>query len=59
MLPTQSRIYEFGEFRLDADEHTLQRGDELVAISPRTFDLLLKLVENPGRLLQKETFASR
>ena len=55
MLPTQSRIYEFGEFRLDADEHTLQRGDELVAISPRTFDLLLKLVENPGRLLQKET----
>ncbi len=55
MSPTESRIYEFGEFRLDADEHTLHRGLELVTISPRTFDLLLKLVENPGRLLHKET----
>jgi TolB protein len=55
MRPTGCRIYGFGEFRLDADEHTLHRGEELVDITPRTFDLLLKLVENPGRLLQKET----
>ena len=55
MHGNEGRVYKFGEFRLDANEHTLHRGEELVAISPRTFDLLLKLVENPGRLLQKET----
>ena len=50
-----NRIYEFGEFRLDADEHLLHRGSEQVALSPRTFDLLVKLVENAGHLMDKDT----
>ena len=54
MSPREARIYEFGEFRLNADEHLLQRGTDHVALSPRTFALLVKLVENAGRLLEKE-----
>jgi Tol biopolymer transport system component/DNA-binding winged helix-turn-helix (wHTH) protein len=55
MSPREVRIYEFGEFRLNADEHLLQRGPDPVPLSPRTFALLVRLVENAGHLLDKET----
>lgn len=51
----QGRIYEFGEFQLNPDEHLLSRGSQPVPLSPRTFDLLVKLVENAGHLLDKDT----
>src|SRR5688500_18640469 len=54
MSPRAVRIYEFEEFRLNADEHLLHRGPDPVALSPRTFALLVKLVENAGHLLEKE-----
>ncbi|MFN7946580.1 MAG: winged helix-turn-helix domain-containing protein [Blastocatellia bacterium] len=50
-----SGLYEFGPFRLDADERLLLRGGETVALPPKTFDLLLALVGQPGHLLEKET----
>lgn len=55
MAIKQSRIYEFGEFNLNPDEHLLYRGSQPVPLSPRTFDLLVKFVENAGHLLDKET----
>lgn len=48
------RIYEFGAFRLDAEEHTLWRGERFVALKPRIFDLLLIFVQSGGRVLTKE-----
>jgi Tol biopolymer transport system component/DNA-binding winged helix-turn-helix (wHTH) protein len=51
----KNRIYQFEEFHLDAGEHLLLRGDKRVSLSPRTFALLVKLVENAGHLLKKET----
>jgi Tol biopolymer transport system component/DNA-binding winged helix-turn-helix (wHTH) protein len=47
-------LYEFGPFRLDAAERLLRREGEVVPISPKTFDLLLALVERRGRLVEKE-----
>lgn len=47
-------LYEFGGFRLDAAERQLRRGNELISLTPKAFDLLLVLVEQPGRLLEKE-----
>lgn len=55
MTSKEARIYEFGEFCINADEHLLYRGSEEVPLSPRTFDLLVKLVENAGHLLEKDT----
>ena len=55
MSSKPSRIYEFGEFKLNPDEHLLFRGAQPVPLSPRTFDLLVKLVENAGHLLDKDT----
>src|SRR5262245_31148674 len=47
-------IYEFGPFRLDAAEHLLLRDGEAVPLTPKSFDLLLALVERHGHLLEKD-----
>src|SRR5687768_15258864 len=46
--------YRFGEFRLDAEERVLRRGDDVLPLTPKMFELLRVLVENQGRLLTKE-----
>src|SRR5215467_8430383 len=48
------RIYEFGEFRLDPAAKTLSCRNEPVALTPKVFDTLQFLVENAGRLLEKD-----
>src|SRR5262245_5236288 len=47
-------IYEFGSFRLDAQERLLQRDGATISLTPKAFDLLLALVERRGRLVDKE-----
>ena len=53
---SESRIYEFEEFRLDAKSQRLFRraGGELVPLTPKAVGLLLFFVRNPGRVLTKE-----
>ena len=45
--------YEFGPFRLNATERLLQRGNDVVPLTPKVFDTLLVLVENCGHVLEK------
>jgi Tol biopolymer transport system component/DNA-binding winged helix-turn-helix (wHTH) protein len=45
---------DFGRFSLDLTEHRLLRDGEPVPLTPRVFDLLRVLVENAGRLVEKE-----
>lgn len=47
------RLYEFGRFRLDAQERLLLHDGEAVPLTPKAFDLLLVLVERHGHLLEK------
>src|SRR5262249_34955911 len=49
------RFYEFGLFRLDPNRHRLFCGDEVVALSPKAIQTLILLVENRGKLLERET----
>jgi len=53
---SESRIYEFEEFRLDAKSHRLFRREtgELVPLTPKAVEVLLYLVENAGRVLSKD-----
>lgn len=54
-MSNQSKhLYEFGVFRLDAAERRLLRNGEPVAITPKAFDTLIALVENSGRILEKD-----
>src|ERR1044071_108248 len=49
------RFYEFGPFRLDPNRHRLFCGDEVVALSPKAIQTLILLVENRGKLLERES----
>jgi len=47
------RTLVFGPFRLDKTERRLLRGDEPLALRPKTFDVLAFLAERAGRLVTK------
>lgn len=47
-------LYEFGAFRLDADERVLTRQGERVSLPPKAFDTLLILVRHSRHVLSKE-----
>jgi DNA-binding winged helix-turn-helix (wHTH) protein len=53
------QIYQFDNFRLDAAERLLLRDGQPVALPSKAFDLLVVLVENRGRLVEKETLYQR
>ncbi len=48
------RVYEFGDFRLDAGKRLLWRADAQVPLTPRVFETLLYLVEHHDTVLDKE-----
>jgi DNA-binding winged helix-turn-helix (wHTH) protein/Flp pilus assembly protein TadD len=55
--PTE--IYEFGEFRLDVGEHTLdRRGVGRVVIPDKAFQALVHLVRHSGALVTREALLS-
>src|SRR5216683_3180056 len=49
------RFYEFGAFRLDPEKHRLLRDGDPVHLSPKSVDALVVLVQNAGKLLERET----
>ena len=51
----QTRLfYEFGPFKLDATERVLLRQGTPLPLTPKGIEILLTLVENRGRLLEKD-----
>lgn len=55
----EKRIYEFGNFRLNARERIIESAGRPVSIAPKALDLLIVLVENRGRLVEKEDLMRR
>jgi eukaryotic-like serine/threonine-protein kinase len=47
-------LYRFGPFALDSRKRTLSRADSPVPLTPKAFDVLLFLAQNPNRLVAKE-----
>ena len=47
-------LYRFGEFALDSRKRTLSHADSPVSLTPKAFDVLLFLVQNPNRLVTKD-----
>jgi eukaryotic-like serine/threonine-protein kinase len=52
------RSFEFGPYRLDPAKRLLSRNGRSLALPPKTFDLLLLLVEGRGRVLTKKELMS-
>src|ERR1700676_81587 len=49
-----SNLYRFGQFVLDPAKRTLSRADSAISLTPKAFDVLLFLAQNPNRLVTKE-----
>jgi DNA-binding winged helix-turn-helix (wHTH) protein len=47
-------LYRFGAFSLDSCKRTLSRAGSPVSLTPKAFDVLHFLVQNPSRLVTKE-----
>ncbi len=44
----------FGEFRIDPLNASLSRTEQVLALSPKAFDVLVYFCTNPGRLISKD-----
>lgn len=51
---TNSTTYEFGEFRLEAENLSLFRNSEVIPLAPKACEVLLALVEAGGSIIKKE-----
>jgi DNA-binding winged helix-turn-helix (wHTH) protein/Tol biopolymer transport system component len=47
-------LYHFGPFSLDPNKRALFRHSKPVALTPKAFDVLLYLAQNPNRVISKE-----
>src|SRR5262249_33702124 len=47
-------LYFFDEYALDTDRRELRRGDGLLSVEPKVFDLLAYLIGNRERVVSKE-----
>ena len=47
-------IYEFGPFRVDPGKETLRRDGEPIALTPKTFQILLVLIRNSKEVVTKD-----
>ena len=54
MEKERKHFYAFGPFRLDTEERVLSRDSRPVALAPKAVETLLVLVENAGRLVEKD-----
>ena len=47
-------VYEFGGYRLDPGARTLSLRDKPIALAPKSFDLLLLLIQRRGRVVERD-----
>lgn len=53
-VPRAKELYEFGPFQVDAEKETLLRAGEPVALTPKTFQILLVLVRHSQEIVTKD-----
>jgi DNA-binding winged helix-turn-helix (wHTH) protein/TolB-like protein len=56
---SEQKIYQFGDFRLDASHLMLYRGNNEIPLAPKAVQTLLALVERSGEIVRKEELIER
>jgi DNA-binding winged helix-turn-helix (wHTH) protein/tetratricopeptide (TPR) repeat protein len=56
---TEKGVYEFGDFRLDTRERAIESAGRPLSIAPKALDLLIVLVENCGRIVDKQELMTK
>ena len=59
MSPELKDVFEFGPYRIDLEQRLLQRGNDVIPLAPKVLETLIVLVENGGRVLEKEYLVKR
>src|SRR5689334_9267422 len=54
MSQQDRRIYQFDRFRLDAEKRRLFKDGEAILLAPKALEILVMLVENIGRVVEKD-----
>src|SRR5271169_6787704 len=54
MSTPQPHIFEFADFRVEAHTRRLLHKGDAVPLTPKVFDTLLYLVENRGKVVEKD-----
>ncbi|MBK8466629.1 MAG: PD40 domain-containing protein [Chloracidobacterium sp.] len=57
--PLKNKVFEFEDFRLDADTKLLYRSGEQVVLTPKAVETLIALVESHGSVISKEELMQR
>ena len=58
MQTSTRQFYEFGSFRVDPYRHRLLRKGQPVSLPTKSFETLLVLVQNPGKLMTRQDLLS-
>lgn len=58
-MSLETKNFTFGDFLLDKKEKTLFRSGEKIPLTPKAFELLVVLVENHSRLVEKSDLMNR
>jgi DNA-binding winged helix-turn-helix (wHTH) protein/Tol biopolymer transport system component len=56
MTEQTKRFCDFGPFRVDRQKRLLLQGSETLALPPKALDVLLFLIDNRGRVIEKAEF---
>lgn len=59
MSEENQHFYQFGPFRLEPSKRRLSKDEETLRLTPKAFDLLLVLVEEHGRTVEKDVLLER
>jgi DNA-binding winged helix-turn-helix (wHTH) protein len=59
MSVASKHFHQFGVFTVDSDQKVLLRNGVPLRLAPKVFDTLLILLENGGRIVEKEELMSR
>ena len=54
-----NHFYRFGEFTVDPDQKVLLRHGKPLLLAPKVLETLLTLVQNGGRIIEKEELMKR
>ena len=54
MKEKTNRLYQFNGFQLEVDEGVLKKDDDTIPLTPKAFDTLVVLLENRGKVVEKE-----
>ena len=57
--PTAADILKVADLHMDVRQRRVTRGDESIALSPREFELLQVLMEEPGRVFTRTELSDR